>query len=103
MATERISKSERTKQLLDVALTLAEREGWSNLTRDGIATLAGCHNATVSFTLGTMTELKRSVMRHAVMRRSLAVVAEGLSRGDKTARKAPQDLKDEVAAWLAER
>lgn len=103
MTTERIPKAERTKQLLGVALRLAERDGWSNLTRDGIATEAGCHNATVTFTLGTMTELRRSVMRHAIERRSLRVLAEGLSRNDPTARKAPQDLKQEAAAWLAAR
>lgn len=92
---------DRTKELTASALQLAERVGWSNLTRDAIATEAGVSGALVTFRLGTMTEAKRKVMRAAVAARSLRVVAEGLAVGDRHARKAPDDLKAEAAAWIA--
>jgi AcrR family transcriptional regulator len=95
-----IPKADRTKQLLSAALKLAERIGWSNLTRDGIAAEAGCNNATVTQTLGTMVELRRSVMRHAVAEECLAVVAEGLARGAPAACKAPERVKRKAAALV---
>lgn len=99
----RLTKPDRTEQLLEVALALAASRGWSNMTRDAIAEAAECGGATVTLTLGTMTEIKRSVMRRAVRERCLPVVAEGLSRSDRTARKAPDDLKQEAASWIQSR
>lgn len=93
----------RTEQLLDAALKLAAAEGWSNLTRDGIARMAGVSNALVTHRLGTMDAIRRSVMRAAVRTRCVAVVAEGLALKDKQAGKADAELRELAAAWVRAR
>ena len=94
------TKQLRTAELLDAALKLAAAEGWSNLTRDGIARVAGCSFALVTLRLGTMESIRRSVMRAAVRTRNVAVVAEGLALKDRQALKADQALRDLAAAWV---
>ena len=99
----RMTSEDRVEHLLDAALTLASKAGWENLTRDGIGDAASVSYGLVTQRLGTMIELRRKVMRRAIKLRCLPVVAQGLARGDRTARGAPDDLKREVAAWLATR
>jgi len=98
-----MTAKDTTRRLLDVSVDLAAREGYDNLTRDGIAKAAGCSLALPTVRLGQMPELKRNVMRHAIKLRCLPVIAQGLASGDKTARKAPEELKREAALWLAAR
>lgn len=94
---------ETTERLLDIAVDLAERNGFYSLTRDGIADAAGVSKALPTVRLGQKPEMMRNIMRRAIKRRSLAVVAQGLAGGDRTARRAPEDLKAQAAAWLAAR
>lgn len=98
--TTKQSNAVRTAELLDAALRLAEREGWSNLTRDGIARSAGVSYALVTVRLGTMEAIRRSVMRAAVRMRCVAVVAEGLALKDRQALKADPSLRELAAAWV---
>lgn len=98
--TKRIEPDVRSGQLLDIAVNLAAAEGWQTLTREAIARAAGVSAGLVSARLGTMAELRRSVMRAAVRQRIVRVVAEGLVAGDKHARKADQELKELAAAWV---
>lgn len=98
--TARLAPEVRTEQLLDVALRLAESEGFHRLTRDEIARRAGVATGLVSTRLGTMDQLRRAVMRRAVTQRCVPVVAQGLAAGDKHAAKADQELKDLAAAWV---
>lgn len=92
-----------TVRLLDIAVDLAEEVGFDNITRDAIARKAGVSLALPSIRLGNKSEMLRNIMRHAISRRSLPVVAQGLASGHKAARRAPADLKAEAAAWLAGR
>lgn len=89
----RLQPDDRKAQLLDGALKLAAERGLASLTRDAIAEYAGVSPALVSFYLGTMTELRRTVMRAAIKREVLPIVAEGLVTRDKQAGKASEDLK----------
>lgn len=91
--TERLDPKDRTQQLLSVALHLAAREGWANLTHSAVAKTAGVSNGLVVSRLGTMAALRRSVMRAAVAQGVVPVVAEGLAAGDKHARKADEALR----------
>lgn len=97
------SAQETTVRLLDVAVDLAAEIGFDKLTRDGIARAAGCALCLPTVRLGQKPEMLRNIMRRAIKRRVLAVVAQGLASGNKTARGAPDDLKAEAAAWLAAR
>lgn len=96
----RLEPKERTEHLLDAALRLAERSGWQALTRDAIATEAGVSFTLVTHRLGTMDAIRRSVMRHAVVKRCVPVVAQGLALGDAHARRADDELKAACAAWV---
>ena len=93
----------RTESLLDAAVKLAQKVGWDNLTRDGIATAAGVSFALVTLRLGQKNELMRNVMRRAVHVGCVPVVAQGLVRNDKVACNAPEALKARVRDWMATR
>ena len=96
----RMNPKERTTELLAVATRVALRDGFASMRRDAIAAEAGVTGALVTCRLGTMPELRRAVMRHAIKNRILGVVAQGLALGDKHALKAPEDVRREAAAWL---
>jgi AcrR family transcriptional regulator len=99
----RLDPKVRTEQLLDVALRLAEYAGWRTLTRDAIAEAAGVSGGLVSQRLGTAEQIRRSVMRRAVLLRCARVVAEGLVAGDVHAAKADDALRADCAALMGAR
>ena len=98
--TQRQHPNDRTRELLVVALKLAERTGWRTLTRDAIAEAASVSPGLVSARLGTMDDMRRSVMRLAVRERCLPVLAEGLAVRDRHALKADDALRQAAAAWM---
>lgn len=91
---------QRTEELLTVALRLASADGMAAVTHDAVASAAGVSRALVICRLGTMTDVRRSVMRAAVRERCVPVVAEGLARKDKHALKADAELRELAAAWV---
>lgn len=104
MVTHLPSK-ERKKQILEVAVRLAEKldkkGGYTKLTRDQIAEAAGVSPGTVSHALGAMAAVKRAIMKEAVATENVVVVAQGLGAGDAIAKKAPDTLKKRAALHLA--
>ncbi len=94
-------KSATTKQILEAAVRVASSPGgWSKLTRETVARAAGCSDALVSVHFGTMTVLRRDIMRHAIRARCLPIIAQGVAAGDKRAVAAPDALKREALATL---
>lgn len=91
-------KKARVVGLLDAALPLAAAHGYRNVTRAMLATECGVAEALVSYYLGTMPELRRALMRHAVHVGHATIVLQGLADGNPYARKAPTELR---AAALA--
>jgi AcrR family transcriptional regulator len=98
--SKRLQPDDRKAQILDGALELAQRKGLGTITRETIAQHVGVSPALVSLYLGTMTELRRTLMRHAIKREVLEIVAEGLATRDKQAAKAPDDLKRRALATV---
>lgn len=96
-------REQTTARLIDAAVQLATKVGWSNLTRDGVAAEAGVCPALVTVRIGTMNELRRSVMRAAIDKRAMRVIAEGLAAEDRYACRIDPTLKAEAAAWLQAR
>lgn len=103
MTNSRMKPKERTAQLLDVAIDLAAQHGLSNVRRDQIAEAAGVSQGIVTLRLGEMPEMRRAVMRQAVKRGILSIIAEGLVNGDKHATKADPDLKQRALASLTDK
>jgi AcrR family transcriptional regulator len=89
------------KHILTAALRLATAKGYLRITRDEIATTAACATGLVSYHFGTMTCLRRDVMRAAVRERNLPVLAQGLVAGDPHARRAPDEMKCAALAAVA--
>ena len=98
--TQRQQPIDRTRELLAVALRLAAAQGWRSITRDDIALAAKVSPALVSARLGTMEQMRRSVMRQAVATRCVPVVAQGLAMKDRQAMRADESLRAEAAAWV---
>lgn len=93
--------TERTKQILDVALELAEEHGYTHISREQIAKNAGVSATLVSAYFGTMPRLRSAVMQAAVRRENAILIAQGLVQRDDIARKAPIELKAAAANIIA--
>lgn len=101
-ALDKRKVEERKRSILQAAIKVAERQGgWSKMTREAVAREAQCADAAVSVHFGTMTEFKRTVMRHAIAEKNLSILAQGLAAGDKHAIKADSELKLKALQTLA--
>lgn len=90
----------RREQILAAALLVAERTNFSTMTREEIARAAGVAPTLVTHYFGTMTQLRRDVMRAAVRGGRLAVIAQGLMARDPHAMKAPDEVKAAARATV---
>lgn len=100
MTIKRLHPTTRKLQLLDVAVKLAETCGWQNLTRRAVAEGAGCSHSLINAYWPTVADLQDSVMRAAVRREVLPVIAQGLAVKDWTALSAPAELRARAAGWM---
>ena len=83
----------RRDAVLTAAIELAMRDGFSNITRDGVAKLAGVGAGTVNLYYGTVPQLKRDVMRAAIKQQLLPIIAQGIAARDPRALRAPAGLQ----------
>ena len=98
-----LSPDERRQQrqaILDVAVDLARDIGYSKITRDQIAQAAGISPALVSDYLGTMPKPRRDVVRRAVVREVLEIVAQAMASRDPHVQKASDELKQRAVALM---
>lgn len=91
----------RRETILTAAITCARMKGYQHMTREEIAAAAECSTGLVTKHLGTMIQLRRSVMRAAVKEGVLEIVAQGLASRDPHARKAPDELKTRALQSIA--
>jgi hypothetical protein len=92
---------ERADALVTAALRLAERGGLRALTHEAVARQAGVSPSLVKVRMGPIASVRRAVMRAAVERRVVRVVAEGLACRDRVARTADAALRQACAQWVA--
>lgn len=91
--TTRMNPKDRRIEILDAAMRVSRIHGYQNATRKDIADLAECSEALVSSYFGTMTQVRRTIMRAAVKQRDLTIVAQGIVANDSYALKAPLELR----------
>lgn len=92
---------EQKARILDAALKLSERHGYAHVSRDDIARACGFPSSSlVAYHMGTMPELRRAVMREAIRRECLPVLAQGLAARDRHAHKAPPELAQKALQSL---
>lgn len=95
-------RTERDALVLEAAVAEALAVGYQWITRDDVAARAGVSNATVSNAYGKMTDLKRTVLREAVRRPVLAIVAQGLADRHPIALDAAPHVKEQALATLTD-
>lgn len=89
----RLKPEVRKDAILDAAVQLALSGGLNNVRLIPVAQRAGVTNGLVSHYFGTVKQLHRAIVRHAIHSEILPIVAQALAVGDSEARKAPEELK----------
>lgn len=93
---KRMKPEVRKESILAAALKLAEEKGYTNITREQVAAVAGISGTAVQYHFHTMSNFRQQLMQYAVACNCLAVVAQGLVMNDKQAKKASVELKFHV-------
>jgi DNA-binding transcriptional regulator YbjK len=96
----RVTPILRKEQILNSAIGHAIDVGFYRMTREGVAERADVSPGTIQKYFKTMPQLKRAVMRAAVQREEVVIVAQGLANDDPQARKAPDVLKQKAADYI---
>lgn len=90
----------RQQQLLEAAIYVAKTEGWSKLTRAKVAAKAQVAASLINFYFGDKDEFRTSVMKAAVERNIVSVVAEGLLYLNPAALDAPAPIKNRAKEYM---
>ena len=93
MNTTRLKPADRRARILNAALELAIAGHYLRVTRDEIAAAGGHGSPLVQHYFGSMLKLRRAVMRAAIKRECLPVIAQGILAKDRRALKAPSELR----------
>lgn len=88
----------RKSTILEAAATVALSDGYQNIQRADVAREAGCATGTVNHYFGTMQQLKRAVMRHAIANKIDKIVMQGLASSDPQAMKLSDEEKQRVCS-----
>lgn len=96
----RMDPADRKAAILDAALSLAKKKGFASLRLQHIAEAAECSNALVVIHFKTMTQMRRAVMRAAVKKEILSIIAEGIATRDPVACKVCPELQRKALAAL---
>lgn len=91
-------------EIFAAAVDCAQLLGLYEMTRTDVAKAAKTATGTVSFHYGSMIELRRAVIRHAIARPTIAnlkVLAQALAHKDTIAVRAPAEMKREALDTLA--
>lgn len=90
-------------EILAAAVSLAKSKGLRNFARIEIATLAQVAEATVSFHLGKMDEVRRAIVEYAIDNEVIPVLVD--ARADRSSgelyTRMSADLKQKIAAHIA--
>lgn len=97
---QRIAPEIRKQQLIDAAVNLAQTVGYHKVTLRAIAELVGVQPSLAVYYFSTMTQLRRAIMRTAIERKIISIIAQGLGAQDIHAHKAPDDLKQQAIEFL---
>jgi AcrR family transcriptional regulator len=93
----------RQNEVLDAAIRLAMEVGYQQITRDAVAAEAGCGCGTVNVCYRSMEELRREVVRRAIVTKNLIILVQYLAdpNPDPAVGRIPVELKREAFEYLA--
>lgn len=92
---------DRKESILNAAIKAAETKGYTNFRLVDVAAIAQCSTALVMVHYKTMPQVRRDVMRAAIAREMLSIIATGLATKDPYCRKITDDLRNRAAATLS--
>lgn len=96
----RLDPKDRKAAILDAAVVVAAQHGHEKVTREAVASQAGCSQALISSYFGTMKAFRRRVLREALKRENLQVVIQCMVANHPEAAKFSPDLKQRASAAL---
>lgn len=79
---------------------LAERDGYESLTRDNIAEAAGIAFGSITYYFTTVQNLREQIMKKAIVKKNLVILAAGIAARSEQALAAPERLKQEAVKLL---
>lgn len=92
----------RRDEIMSAALKVASRPGgWATLTREYVSSEARCASGLVSKYFGTMLQFRRSIMRAAIERKNLSIIAQGVASNYPHAYKASPELRKQALDSLS--
>lgn len=86
--------------ILDAAIACALLKGYRSITREAVSNLAGSSCSLVNWYFPTVAHLKDEVIKTAIHREILEIIAQGLSIGDPLTNHLPPELKQKVSDFL---
>lgn len=90
----------RVAEILQAAMKLSEKYGYTHVTREQVAQSANCSVGLVSRHMGTMENLRRSIVSAAIANENLVILAQALVNNHPKALRAPQELRHRAALML---
>lgn len=90
----------RAEQIMEAAVAVAQSEGFANLTRAAVAERARCSTALVNHYWGDFRLLRDHVMKVAVERELLAIIAQGMLDKHPAAMDADRGLQERAAQHI---
>lgn len=95
-------KMSKANNTLQIAVGLAEKHGYRHITRDMIADKAGVATGTVSLHLGTMDQMRKKLVRHAVRTGNKKIISQAIvARDPYVLRKIPKIERENIMARMA--
>lgn len=91
--TKRLNPTDRRAEILDAAIRTSRTYGYRETTRKDIADAARCSEALVSSYFGTMTQMRRAIIRRAIDIEDLAILAQAITAKDAHVAKIPEALR----------
>ena len=96
----RLAPDVRAEEVLRVALDLAVKYDPDHITRAMIAAGAGVSPGTVSKYMGTMQQCREKLVEEAIKRQIVPLVAWGIFKRYRAARKVRGDLREKAEAYM---
>lgn len=90
----------RREQILNTALMVADKVGYKNVSRGMIAKEIGCSKPLISQYF-TQAELQKAIIKTAITREIISIVAQGIAARDPATRWIKADLKKKALDFLA--
>ena len=96
-----MSKTKPNPKILEAAIELSKLFGYRNITREQVAKGAGVATGTVSLHMGTMKQMRRSIVRHAIRTQHQRIISQAILNDDPLVRKLPVDVRKTALMSIA--